>query len=224
MKNRRTSKLLGALLTLSILLSILPLAASAEQIFTDVSEDAWYSDAVNFCYSWNMMNGTGDGQFSPNATLTRGMIVTIFYRWDATPDASAYDNPFSDVPAGQWYTDAVKWAAANNIVSGYGDGNFGPNDPVTKEQLALLFCRLAEGGGIEIHDFGVDRAFTDLNQVSSWASEAVNELNRWGILVDLPGNTFGPQNAATRAEVASILYRYVVIVTAATDGPGEGEY
>jgi len=220
-KKTMRKKLLALLLTLCMLLSISAVAAGAEQAFTDVSEDAWYSDAVNFCYYWNLMNGTGDNKFSPNTTLTRGMIVTILHRWEATPDASGLGNPFSDVPEGTWYTDAVKWAAANNIVNGYGDGKFGPNDPVTKEQLALLIYRISDGSGMILPDIDVGRYFDDIYKTSVWAYEAVSELNKWGVFVNLPGNSFGPQTPATRAEVASILYRYIIVMSAANDGLGE---
>ena len=202
-------------------LTIMPMAANAEQIFTDVSEDAWYSDAVNFCYNWNLMNGTGNNQFSPNATLTRGMIVTILHRWEGTPDSSGIGNPFSDVPAGTWYTDAVKWAAANNIVNGYGDGKFGPNDAVTKEQLAVLIYRMGTESELLPPAIGEGIAFKDLDKVSDWAYEAVFTLNELGVFVNIPGINFGPQTSATRAEVASVLYRYVVLVAAANDGLGE---
>ena len=223
MKRRKTDKFLSTLLVVGMLLSITFVTASAEQIFTDVSEDAWYSEAVYFCKNWNLMNGTGDEQFSPDATLTRAMIVTILYRWEATPDVSELENPFSDVPEDMWYTDAVKWAVANEIVNGYGDGTFGPDDAVTKEQVAVFIYRASESSGMVLPDMDASRDFDDLHEVSDWADKEVTKLNEWGVFVSLPDTNFSPQRPATRAEVASILYRYVIVLTAANDGIGEGE-
>ena len=218
MKKSRTRSLLGIIVILCMVLSITPLTASAEQIFTDVSEDAWYGEAVNFCYNWNLVNGTSANRFSPNATLNRGMMVTILYRWEGTPDVSGLDNPFPDVSEGTWYTNAVKWANANNIVTGYSNGKFGPDDAVTKEQLAVILHRMGEEVGLVPPAVSGGVAFTDINQVGDWSYEAVSTLNKLGMFMDIPSDKFGPQTPATRAEVATIFYRYVVITTAATDG------
>ena len=218
MKKRIISTLLSLILTLCMLLSITSVSASSESYFTDVADDAWYSDAVNFLYYWEVMNGTGDNKFSPDATLTRDMVATILHRREGEPSMSGVDNPFSDVPEGTWYTDAVKWAYYNNIVTGYGDGRFGPTDAVTKEQLALLLYRTGVESGTMPSAFGEGRDFKDLAKVNDWAYEAVSALNGLGVFVNLQGDYFNPQAAATRAEVASILYRYIVIMTAANDG------
>ena len=107
--------------------------------FTDVPTSAWYYDAVEFVYERGMMAGTGNNQFSPNVTTTRAMIVTILYRLENQPAAGS--SSFTDVPAGQWYTNAVTWAAANGIVGGYGNGRFGPNDTITRVQMAVILYR-----------------------------------------------------------------------------------
>ena|GEM_PF-1928098 len=180
--------------------------------FIDVSANAWYFDAVNFCYNFNLMNGTEKDRFSPNATLTRGMIVTILYRLNDTPDMSELKNPFSDVPEYTWYTNAVKWASANNIVNGYGDSKFGSNDAVTKEQLAVIIYRMGEESGKMPPAIGRGVSFKDIYDVSDWAYEAVSTLNKLGMFMDIPSSNFSPQTPATRAEVASILYRYVAVV------------
>ena len=219
MKKRGTSRFLSVLLTLCVALSVASVSANAEdQVFTDVPEGAWYFDAVNYSYMWGLMNGTGDDKFEPNANLNRGMIVTILYRYEGEPGVAGLDNPFTDVPEGTWYTDAVKWAAANNIVNGYGDGRFGPNDAVTKEQMALLVYRIGESGGMMPPTMGAGRDFRDLATVNDWAYDAVSKLNDMGVFVNLPGENFRPNIPATRAEVASILYRYIVIMSAVNDG------
>ena len=220
MKRNKTSRFLSVILALCMLLSIAPMTAGAEQPFTDVSEDAWYSQAVNFCYFWGLMNGTGDGLFSPDAPLTRGMIVTILYRLENEPEVDS-GNPFTDVSEGTWYTDAVKWAAANNIVSGYGGGLFGPDDDVTKEQLAVIIYRMALESGFMLNTVGEGMAYTDMNKVSTWAYIAVERLNELNMFINIPGSSFNPQTPATRAEVASILDRYILMLSAASDGYDE---
>jgi|GEM_PF-2383855 len=225
MKKHRTSRILSMILALCMVLSIAPLTVSAEQIFSDVAEEVWYSDAVGYMYYWGLMNGMGDDQFAPGETLNRAMIVTILYRWEGEPDVSGLGNPFSDVPAGTWYTDAVKWASANDIVSGYGGGLFGPNDPVTKEQLAAIVYRVGEATGLLPPAIGAGVAFTDISDVSDWAYDAVSALNKLGVFFDIPSVRFGPQVPATRAEVACIVYRYIVITVAANDGwDGDDDY
>jgi hypothetical protein len=152
------------------------------------------------------MIGTTDDQFSPNTSLSRAMIVTILYRHGGEPSIAGLDNPFSDVASNAWYTDAVKWAVKEGIVTGYGDGTFGPNDPVTKEQLAALVYRTQLSSGTTLPNVPANsKAYTDLDTVSNWAKDPVNALNAQGIFQDLPGNSFNPQTPATRAEVASML-------------------
>jgi hypothetical protein len=156
---------------------------------------------------------TSPMQFSPNVSLTRGMIVTILDRMAGSPDVAGLADSFSDVPAGQWYADAVKWAAAEGIVAGYGDGRFGPNDPLTKEQLAALIHRTQQSSGkIPANDPTGSKTYTDLDKVSDWAKNVVTTLNAQGIFKDIPGSSFNPQEPATRAEVASMLYRYITAV------------
>jgi len=109
------------------------IAGAAElAAFRDVSTAAWYNDAVNYVFANKLMVGTSDTTFEPNTPLTRAMIVPILYRHAGEPDVSSLNNPFNDVPEGQWFSDAVIWASANRVVNGYGDGKFGSNDPVTR--------------------------------------------------------------------------------------------
>ena len=175
--------------------------------FTDVAGTAWYYDAVKYVYQNGLMNGTASDTFDPNGTLTRAMTVTILYRNAGSPDASTRSNPFADAPEGTWFTDAVKWAAASGIVNGYGDGTFGPNDPVTKEQLAAILYRLEQSAGEYPPDILMDREYSDFHQVSDYAKTAVNVLTIQGVFRDIPGDAFSPQTPAVRAEVASMLYR-----------------
>jgi len=178
--------------------------------FTDVSKTDWYYEAVKYVYANDLMYGTSAERFGPSTILTRAMVVTILYRHAGSPNVSAIANPFNDVAAGLWYTDAVKWAANNGVVAGYGNGKFGPNDPVTKEQLAAIIYRVQRAEGEIPPSTGAAKNFSDATSVTSWAKEAVNTLNKQGIFSDMPGNVFGPQTASNRAEVASVLHRWLI--------------
>ena len=108
--------------------------------FLDVPEDAWYYDAVYHCYDNGYFKGESETRFAPDSTMTRAMFATVLYRIAGEPEVTG-ENPFSDVEAGKWYTDAVIWAAGEKIIEGYGNGKFGTNDPVTREQMATCFWR-----------------------------------------------------------------------------------
>lgn len=174
--------------------------------FTDVPASAWYYDAVEFVYERGMMAGTGNNQFSPNVTTTRAMIVTILHRLENQPAAGS--SSFTDVPAGQWYTDAVTWAAANGIVGGYGDGRFGPNDTITREQMAVILYRYAQFKGYDVSNTGNLSRYTDAGQVSTWARTAMGWANAQGLITGNTATTLNPTGSATRAEVATILMRF----------------
>ena len=174
--------------------------------FTDVASGAWYYDAVSFVYKRGLMAGTGDNLFSPNVTTSRGMIVTILYRLDGSPSASSAG--FTDVASGQWYTDAVNWAAANDIVAGYGNGLFGPNDTVTREQMAVILYRYAQYKGYDTSASNSLNGYTDVGGVSSWALTAMQWANAEGLINGTSSTTLSPTSGATRAEVAQILMRF----------------
>lgn len=114
-------------------------------VFTDVPAEAWYAEAVEYCRQNDLMNGTSDTTFAPEETLTRAMLVTILWRQAEKPVVN-YLMRFSDVPEDQWYSEAVRWAASEKLVGGYGDGRFGTDDPITQEQLNLIFQRYVGQG------------------------------------------------------------------------------
>jgi hypothetical protein len=182
--------------------------------FADMSDDDWFYDAVMYVFAEGLMVGVADDRFAPDSTLTRGMIVTILYRHAGEPDVSGLVNPFNDVPDGEWYTDAIKWGCENDIIAGDGDGRFGPNDPVTKEQLAVLIHRTQRRTGEIPPDILMDFEWADWDNINDWAKCAVNVLTIQGILRDLPrtDGLLNPRTPATRAEVASMLYRYLTAV------------
>ena len=175
--------------------------------FTDVRSGDWFYDAVVYVYENGMMNGVGDRLFSPNETTTRAMIVTMLYRLENEPAAAA--SSFTDVPAGQWYTDAVAWAASNAIVGGYGNGLFGPNDAITREQMAAILYRYAQFKGYDVSSVGDLSRYTDAGQVSAWAQSAMGWANAQGLITGNTATTLNPTASATRAEVATILMRFV---------------
>jgi len=221
----KSKKAISLLLTLCMALAMFPASAVAAENFSDVSENDWYYDAVMFCRENDLMRGLSDDVFDPYGTVTRAMAATVIYRMLGEHKADNFWNRFTDVPDGEWYTDAIKWMTYNTLIVGYGDGLFGPNDPVTREQMATMIFRGGLSTGYLPEATGNDRPFNDVESTSDWAYPAVIRLNGLGILEDLPGDSFRPQSVATRAEIASMLYRYTTLMDGLY-GPGgyEGYY
>lgn len=181
--------------------------ASTVLPFTDVAERDWFYGAVQYVYAKGMMGGTDSATFSPGGTTTRGMIVTILHRLEGTPAGAA--PTFTDVPAGQYYTAAVGWAASADVVNGYGDGAFQPNAPITREQLAAILYRYAQYKGIDVsRRAGLDQ-FPDSAKVSPYAVEALGWAVDAGLIAGMDGQ-LAPGGSATRAQVATILMRLCV--------------
>lgn len=205
----KAKRFLSMLLALCLVLGLVPtMAFAADGIhpFTDVSDTAWYSDAVQYVYEHDMMVGTSSTKFSPDSPTSRGMIVTILHRLEGLPSATG--TAFSDVPAGQWYTDAVAWASANNIVNGYGNGNFGPNDPITREQMAAILNRYATYKGYDTGTASSISGFSDASRVNSYAVESMCWAVGNGLISGTGNNALAPNGNATRAQVATILMRF----------------
>jgi hypothetical protein len=180
--------------------------------FTDVEESDWFYDDVYYMWENELMNGTSDALFSPGRTLTRGMVVTVLYRMEGEPDVSELDNPFPDVAAGQYYTEAVTWAAAEEIVLGYPGGRYGPDEDVTREQLAAIIHRYEGALGKTPENTVEARNFTDKDKISDYAQEGVNALVLQDIIRGRASGAFDPQGTATRAEFAAMLHRFLVAV------------
>jgi len=174
-----------------------------ENPFTDIKENDWYYNAVEFAVQNGLFRGTGDNKFTPNGDMTRGMLATVLYRLAKEPGTSA-GNLFNDVEDGKYYTEAIAWAAENNIVAGYGGSLFGPENPITREQLATILWRYAGSP----KSSGKLDGFTDGNKISGYAAPAL----QWAVeqkIVNGKGNgILDPQGKATRAEVASMLMRF----------------
>lgn len=176
--------------------------------YTDVTATDWYANAVTYVTLTGLMNGSS-GAFQPGTNLTRAMMVTVLYRMAGEPEVTQ-DNPFQDVAADTWYTNAVLWASETGITTGTSDTTFAPSKALTREQLAAFFYRFAqyESGG-EIPAAGDNLAsFSDAGKISSYATDAVNWAVGEGLISGVGNNTLAPQNSATRAQVATILMRY----------------
>ena len=178
--------------------------------FTDVAESAWYYDAVVYVYENGMMTGTNDGTtFSPAMNLTRGMMAQVLYNIEKGTAGTA--GTFTDVAAGAWYADAVNWAASKGIVGGYGDGTFGPEDSITREQMAVLLYNYAKYKGYDMTATADLTSFSDDEKVSDWAEYAM----QWAVaekLIQGSNNALNPLGTASRAEVAQILMNFGTIV------------
>ena len=209
-------RLLSLLLCAVMVLSLLPGAGrAAETGFSDVRTGDWFYEAVQFVCEQGLMNGTGSGRFSPNDATTRGMIVTILYRLEGAPAAGTAD--FADVASGAYYETPAAWAAANGIINGYGDRRFGPNDVITREQLASILYRYAGYKGYDTASEKPLDGFRDAAQVSAYAGEALRWACGSGLINGMDGNRLAPQGSATRAQVAAILMRFLSAL--GSDGP-----
>lgn len=180
----------------------------SELPFTDVAANAWYHDAVAYVYDNGMMNGVTENTFAPNATTTRGMIVTMLHRLEGEPGVN-YLLPFGDVAEGLWYTEAVRWAASEGIVNGVSDTSYAPDNAITREQMAAILYRYAQYKGYDTSVGGMSLAeYTDADQISSYATTAMQWANENGLITGRTDTTLVPQGTATRAEVATILMRF----------------
>lgn len=175
--------------------------------YSDVAPSDWFYAAVLYTYQQGIMTGMGDGQFIPRSNLTRGMIAQVLYNMESTPAVSG-GGSFSDVSESDWYFNAVSWAAQNAIVDGYGDGLFGPEDDVTREQMAVVLYRYAQYKGYDTSAVGSIDAFPDGDSVSSWATEAMAWAVGSGLMLGDENNMLNPTGTATRAEVAQLLTRF----------------
>ena len=176
--------------------------------FTDVSEKDWFYGDVMFVYENGLMLGTSKTLFSPHGTATRGMMATILWRMEGSP-APKGKNSFTDVVAGKWYADAITWAAENGIFAGYGKDKFGPDDPITREQLAAIFYRYADYKGYDLTVKGNLDKFKDADKVTDYAKMAMQWAVSSGLVKGKSGNLLDPQGTATRAEIAAMLHRFI---------------
>jgi len=183
--------------------------------FTDVALGDWFYDAVQFVVNAKLFKGIGNNKFAPNAEMTRAMYVTVLGRiYEARGGViAAGTSGFSDVESGAWYTNYVVWAEENGLVNGYGNGLFGATDGITREQLAVLITRFAEYLGTTLSADIAAVTFTDSSIISAYAADAVQTVQRAGIMQGLTDGSFNPAGTATRAEVAIVLMRLMNMLT-----------
>jgi hypothetical protein len=196
---------------------LVPLSGSAtiriedrSKSFSDVTEGSWYADAVSFAASRELFNGTSETEFSPNASMTRAMLVTVLYRLENEPVSTG--ESFSDVSADKYYANAAAWASENGIVTGIGDGLFAPNAEITREQLAAILYRYAGAQGMNVSARSDVTSFPDAKDVSSWAGDALSWAVSEGIITgrsNIVSTELAPKGTATRAEVAAMIMRFI---------------
>ena len=178
--------------------------------FTDIADNAWYADAVRYVYKHGLMAGTSATTFAPDVTTSRSMIATILWRMAGSPVVN-YAMNFADVPQDQWYSEAIRWAASEGIVGGYGNGLFGTNDPITREQFAVMLYRFAQEQGYDV-SIGENTnilSYTDVADLSEYAISAMQWAVGAGIINGTgDGSTLTPQGQATRAQAAVMLMRF----------------
>jgi flavodoxin len=202
MQNLKRLTALLATLTLLLTMSMTAYAAVEDTGFSDVAADAWYAEAVQYCRDHELMNGTGGNAFSPDDTMTRSMLAVVLYRIAGSPAVTGTDD-FIDTADSAWYANAVLWASQQGLVGGYGNGLFGTNDPVSREQIATILWRYAGSPAAETGD-----DFADESSIAAYATTAVDWARINGIVNGKEGNCFDPKGDATRAQVATILMNY----------------
>lgn len=202
MKDLKRIGTLFLALILALSLAVPAFAAVEDTGFSDVDASAWYAEAVMYCREHNLMAGVGSRQFAPESNLTRAQLATVLYRIEGTPAVTGTD-VFTDTPDGAWYGDAVLWASQQGFVSGYGGGQFGPNNPVSREQMTTILWRYAGSPAVdEANDY------TDRASIATYAAAAVNWASANNIVVPVSAGVFSPKSDATRAQVANALMNY----------------
>ncbi len=176
--------------------------------FNDVSCEDWFYISVRYAWNNQLFKGTSEKEFSPAMNMTRAMLTTVLYRIEGEPKVKS-SSVFEDVKDGMWYTDAVIWANENNIVKGYGKGIFGPDDFITREQMAVMLHRYATGKGLAANESTYKLNFSDATQISFFALEAMKWAVESGLIQGNTPTTVNPLGKATRAEVATIFMRYM---------------
>lgn len=223
---RGISIVLSALLLSTM--SVVP-SMAAEQVYTDVPADSWYYEAASYTAEKGLFSGTGNSQFSPDKTMTRGMFVTVLGRMDGGAENTAAAGGFTDVDVDAYYAPYVSWASANGIVNGTGNGTFSPDSDISREQMCAIFVRyLRDYLKQDLSDYqaSVD-IFADADEISSWAVSEVALAQAMGLVQGSDsedGMIFRPQASVTRAEAATITMRFDQTFSSGegeTEDPGE---
>lgn len=209
--NATAKKLLSLVLAVVMALSVLPatvFATNGADGYDDIGTGDWYREAVEYVREHGLMVGVGGGKFAPAGVTTRAMVVTVLHRMEDTPEAEA--DAFTDVEADAWYTDAVTWARANNIVNGYGDNTFHPAAPMTREEMITVFYRYSQYKGYDVSAAAELSEFSDSDQILPYAEDSMAWAVAEGLFRGFPDGTIRPQGESNRAQLAIILMRYVI--------------
>lgn len=212
----KKQRILSALLALCIVFSLVPTAlAEKADDFTDVSRSDWYYQFVDYVTSKGYFNGVADKTFAPADNMTRAMFVTVLFRFHGAKGDSS-QSAFVDVAPGEWYTDAINWAAANRIVDGVGNGKFAPNDPITRAQMCTMIERYLalykKAWKVTLPETGSVSVMVDENAIPAYALAAVKQCQRHGLVNGFEDGTFRPNELSTRAQVAAVIYRMSYLV------------
>lgn len=207
--NERAKKLLSLLLAVVMVLGTFPAGASAVDEagpFADVPDSAWYSDEVQYVYNNGLMKGLTSDHFGPDETTTRGMVVTVLHRMEGTPEAGGAG--FRDVDPVRWYAKAVLWAQENGIVTGYSDGTFRPNTPMTRQEMVTVFYRYAQYKGFDVSARAELDSFADGDSVMSYAKESMGWAVAVGLITGYTDGSIHPRDYSNRAQLAAVLMRF----------------
>lgn len=187
-RNKLLRRVLALALVFCMVLTTVPAAFAAENSqFTDVNANHWAYPYIQDVVSQELFQGTGSNRFTPEGTMTRGMLATVLSRMAGVAVDNQADAGFRDVPTGKWYTGAVAWAAQEKIIRGFGDGTFGPTKPVTREQAATMLVRYADTMGLYLRQTVEAQTFTDESAIQGWAKDAVLLLQMAQVLSGYPG-------------------------------------
>lgn len=178
--------------------------------FSDTANH-WAAESIAFCAMRELFKGVGDGRFAPDAPMTRAMFATVLYRIAGMPAVNG-TNSFYDVAAGQWYTNAILWGQSTGIINGYGNGFFGTNDLVTREQMCVMLSRYLQWAGYELQAAAAAKQFSDNAQIADWAAESVRFCQIHGLINGRPNGLFAPKANATRAENSAVLRRVILAI------------
>lgn len=183
--------------------------AEAAVLFDDVKDSDWFFDSVKFAKDNGLMGGVSETKFAPEEPVTRAMLVVILHRLEGTPEAGECE--FADVAKGEWYSDGIAWAAEQGIVNGVSDAEFAPDSAITREQIAAIMYRYAQAKGVDVAAFEDTNilSFDDAAQISEYAIPAMQYACGSGLIGGKTATTINPQDNATRAEIATILMRYL---------------
>ena len=200
-------KLISLLFAILMIASSVTAVSAANSGFSDVEDDRWSAAAISYAVKEGYMNGVGGGLFDPEGSLTRAMVATVLWRREGSPAPTA-PSGFSDVPAGEWYTYAVAWAEETGVVKGLTETTFGPDEYITREQLATMLFRFSSSAPVSVPERADLMPFADDEKVSDWASEPLEWAVEAGLINGTDGNRLAPDGFATREQFAAVIERY----------------